>query len=71
MTMHTATAARIAATAGLDLIGSITAALELWRQRRALERLDPHRLADLGLAPHEALSEAKRPIWDAPFHQRA
>jgi uncharacterized protein YjiS (DUF1127 family) len=71
MTMHAATAARIAAPAGRGLIRSITAALELWRQRRALARLDAHRLADLGLDAIEACCEAKRPIWDAPFHWRA
>jgi uncharacterized protein YjiS (DUF1127 family) len=36
------------------------------RQRRALARLDEARLADLGLTRKEALSEAARPMWDAP-----
>lgn len=40
----------------------------LYRQRRALASLDDTRLADLGLSRHEANTEAKRPVWDAPLH---
>lgn len=42
--------------------------LDLARQRRALARLDDDRLRDLGLTRHEALREARRPVWDHPGH---
>ena len=44
----------------------VRAAGEVWRQRRALARLDPERLADLGLTEREAHLESSRPFWDAP-----
>lgn len=42
--------------------------LDLYRQRRALERLDSHLLRDIGISTTEAKAEANRPIWDAPQH---
>lgn len=36
------------------------------RERRALERLDPALLDDIGVSAEEARREAARPIWDAP-----
>lgn len=68
MALHTLTAARIAAPAGPRPLATLLAALDVWRQRRALERLESHRLEDLGLGRGDALREAKRPIWDAPNH---
>lgn len=38
----------------------------VWRSRRALSRLDPHLLRDIGLRDFEAAQEADRPIWDVP-----
>lgn len=38
----------------------------LYRQRRALERLDDAALRDLGLTRTEVDAEASRPIWDVP-----
>jgi uncharacterized protein YjiS (DUF1127 family) len=43
---------------------SLLDALEMYRQRRALARLDDHALQDIGITRKEALAEAKRPIWD-------
>ncbi|MGK7652477.1 DUF1127 domain-containing protein [Roseovarius sp. MMSF_3350] len=43
---------------------SLLDALELYRQRRALARLDDHALDDIGLTRAEADAEARRPIWD-------
>lgn len=40
--------------------------LGLWRQRRALARLDDAALDDIGVTRREARAEARRPIWDAP-----
>ena len=37
-------------------------ALALHRSRRGLTQLDPHMLRDIGL------TEAARPLWDAPEH---
>ena len=36
----------------------------LYRERRALARLDDTALADIGLTREEADAEASRPIWD-------
>ncbi len=38
----------------------------VWRQRRALERLDDAALKDLGLTRDQVDREVRRPIWDAP-----
>ncbi len=38
----------------------------LYRQRRALARLDDQALSDIGLSRSDALREARRPVWDAP-----
>lgn len=38
----------------------------VWRQRRALERLDANALSDIGVTETEARAEARRPFWDAP-----
>ena len=64
----TAPARLPAAPAVPALITAVLSALEIWRQRRALARLESHRLDDLGIAPAAAAREAKRPIWDAPNH---
>lgn len=42
----------------------------LYRQRRALSRLDDKALADIGLTRAEARSEADRPVWDVPGNWR-
>ncbi|MEG3662320.1 DUF1127 domain-containing protein [Celeribacter halophilus] len=49
-----------------SLVARLRMAMAISRQRRALARLDEARLADLGLTRKEALSEAARPMWDAP-----
>ncbi len=38
----------------------------IWRERRALARLDDSALKDIGLTRAEAMTEARRPLWDAP-----
>ena len=50
----------------LSLRARLAGAISLARQRRALARLDPALLADIGLTRDEALAEASRPVWDAP-----
>lgn len=42
--------------------------LSLQRQRRALARLDPRLLRDIGLTEDAARAEAARRFWDAPHH---
>lgn len=49
-------------------LARVVAALDLWRQRRALAALDDARPADLGLTRGQARSESGRPFWDAPKH---
>ena len=41
--------------------------LAVWRQRRALARLDDKMLKDIGISRAEATREAQRPIWDLPI----
>lgn len=48
------------------LINQLSRRFDLWRQRRALARLDDAALQDIGLTRKEAETEARRPIWDAP-----
>lgn len=43
---------------------SLLDALDLYRQRRALARLDDHALDDIGVTREEADAEARRPFWD-------
>ncbi len=40
--------------------------LAVYRQRRALSRLDAHALDDLGITADQAKREARRPFWDIP-----
>ena len=52
--------------ANRDIWSRAMAVLTLYRSRRALRNLDAHMLADIGLSREQALSEASRPVWDAP-----
>lgn len=45
---------------------SLVTALNVWRTRRALARLDAAGLADVGLDHARAAREASKPIWDVP-----
>lgn len=40
--------------------------IALWRSRRALARLEPHMLRDIGVTHSQASAEVARPLWDAP-----
>jgi uncharacterized protein YjiS (DUF1127 family) len=46
----------------------LRALLRRWRHRAGsrawLSELPPERLRDLGLTPHQAAAEARRPFWD-------
>jgi len=42
--------------------------LALWRQRRALAKMDARQLADIGVTRDQARAEAARPLWDVPSH---
>lgn len=50
------------------LVQRLLASLYLLRSRRALARLSPTQLDDIGLTKAQAETEAKRPFWDAPQH---
>jgi len=49
-----------------SILGRVRYALDLWRQRRVLARLDDTMLDDIGISRAEAQLEAERPLWDAP-----
>lgn len=40
--------------------------LDIWSERRSLERLDQRMLADIGIEEFCARKEAARPMWDVP-----
>lgn len=48
------------------LVKRLRLMLQVSAERRALAKLDPARLRDLGLTEESAASEARRPMWDAP-----
>lgn len=50
----------------LAVLGMVTTALSISRERRALESLDDHLLRDIGVSRTDAEKETKRPVWDAP-----
>ncbi len=45
-------------------------AIDVYRERRALARLDGAQLQDIGISAHAAEAEANRPFWDAPARWR-
>jgi uncharacterized protein YjiS (DUF1127 family) len=50
---------------------SLGQTLALRRQRSQLMTLDDHLLNDIGLTRATAMTEAQRPLWDAPTRWRA
>lgn len=43
--------------------------LAMWtvhQERRALAKMDPNRLKDIGISQREAATEVARPFWDLP-----
>lgn len=52
------------------VFGNLAAMATLARHRKALEKLDPRLLRDIGLTSEEAQAELSRPIWDVPSHWR-
>lgn len=54
--------------AATGLWTTILRMIALRRQRRQLAELDAHLLDDIGVSRDEALTEAARPVWDAPAH---
>lgn len=47
---------------------SALGALQLWRSRRALARLDARMLEDIGVSADAAATEAARAPWDVPAY---
>lgn len=52
--------------ANASLLKRIATLFALARTRHQLKSLDAHMLDDIGLTRSQALTEAKRPLWDAP-----
>lgn len=65
---HTRSAVLPLRTRRLALFSRLLGALSLRRQRDRLADLDPHMLEDIGITRAQALTEAARPMWDAPQH---
>ncbi len=61
-----ATAACTDTVAPASLLGRISKALTVRRERRALMALDDRMLADVGLSRADAYREAHRPFLDVP-----
>ena len=43
--------------------GEVRLMLARWRERRVLGEMDARALRDLGITPHEAGTEARKPFW--------
>lgn len=59
---------RNAAALGRGSRASLLDLFSLYRQRRALARLDARDLEDIGISGKEAEKEARRGFWDVPDH---
>lgn len=65
--LHHATArAGYAGSGSRDVLKRLRLWLDLWSERRALRRLDPHLLRDMGIGAEDAEREATRRPWDVP-----
>ncbi len=53
------------------LMDRFFAARALRAQHHALLSLDDTMLRDIGITRYEAITEANRPVWNAPAHWRA
>ncbi|SLN23886.1 hypothetical protein ROA7450_00959 [Roseovarius albus] len=51
--------------------GGLSTLVSLYRQRRALSKLDDASLNDIGVSRTEAQAEAKRAPWDVPSNWKA
>ncbi|MBC7478171.1 MAG: DUF1127 domain-containing protein [Pseudorhodobacter sp.] len=70
-TLPTFAASQSTSPSSRDVWSRVMATLMLYRSRRALAQLDSHILNDIGISREQALSEAKRAVWDAPSRWRA
>ncbi len=53
-----------------SLLRVIARIQRVWTSRRALARLDPAQLDDVGITPIQAHHEARRAVWDVPANWR-
>jgi uncharacterized protein YjiS (DUF1127 family) len=72
MSNHSAAVSARAPRSGLlsRTLGLLSLGLAARRHRRALLKLEPHLLRDIGLTDADARAEASRPFWDVPSHWR-
>jgi uncharacterized protein YjiS (DUF1127 family) len=68
---HAASATHISARRSGSVLTRIADMFAVYRQRRALARLDAHALEDLGLTSADVAREIRRPVWDVPGYWRA
>ncbi len=53
-----------------SLFAALRTAVAVNKQRRALAKLEPHMLDDIGVSKTDAWSETKRPFWELPERHR-
>jgi uncharacterized protein YjiS (DUF1127 family) len=72
MSHHPAVLSARASRSGLltRILRFASLGLAVRHHRRALLKLEPHLLRDIGLTEAEARREAQRPFWDVPAHWR-
>jgi len=68
MTQITLRSAGIASSRSTARAAAALNAIQLWRSRRALARLDARMLEDIGVSAEAAAAEASRAPWDVPAY---
>ena len=68
MTQITLRSAGLASSRSTSRAAAALNAIQLWRSRRALARLDARMLEDLGVSAEAAAAEASRSPWDVPAY---
>lgn len=51
------------------VVGKLTLAYKIYRERRALLGLSDYALKDIGLSRADAYREGERPIWELPSNR--
>ena len=70
LTQHNCPTAHLTPTRRTSVRAVLMRAYGLWSTRRALAGLTTVQLKDVGLTADQAITEARRPIWDVPSNWR-